>query len=79
MSAGFPGSVHDSRILRNTWLYQYANNREIMQTPVYRMTATKSVRPYLVGDSAYPMHEWLIKPYQYAQNMNSEDYFSAAN
>eukprot|EP00794_Sanderia_malayensis_P016514 gene16514-18165_t len=57
----------------NTRLYQSANNGKIVQTPVYRMTATKSVTPYLVGDSEYPMHEWLIKPYQYAPNMNSEE------
>ncbi len=73
MSTGFAGSMHDSRMLRNTWIYDAGNDKEIMQTPVYPLTATKSIKPYLVGDAAYPMHDWLIKPYQYAPNMDHEE------
>ena len=73
VSAGFPGSLHDTRILRNTWLNQLANNRDILQTPLFHLSATASVKSFVVGDAAYPMHEWLIKPYQYAPNIDQEE------
>ena len=69
MSAGFPGSVHDSRILRNTWIFQTANEGNIMQTPVFQLNALNSIKPFLVGDAAYPLTDWLIKPFQHSNNM----------
>lgn len=50
-SANWPGSVHDARVLRNSLLYQ-------------RFEA--GWRPFpgaiILGDSAYPLREWLIPP-----------------
>ena len=58
MSTGFPGSVHDSRILRNTWIHQAANNRNILTYPEFDISENFSIKPYLVGDAAYPLSEW---------------------
>lgn len=50
-SANWPGSVHDARVLRNSSLYR-------------RMEGGWRPHPQgiLLGDSAYPLKEWLITP-----------------
>lgn len=61
-AAGYPGSLHDARVYRNSSLYQRASNEDILKEPVERIGIT-DIRPYLVGDSAYPISPWLMKPY----------------
>ncbi len=34
VAAGFPGSVHDGRILRNTWVYKAACDGVVLQSPI---------------------------------------------
>ena len=58
---GFPGSAHDARVLRNSELYYNAERGNILQAPVVTIGG-RDIRPYLVGDSAYPQAPWLIKP-----------------
>ena len=74
VSAGFPGSVRDLPILRNTWLYQDAMDETILQTPLFKLSKSSSLKPYLVGDAAYPMNDWIIKPCAYSQNMDDEEW-----
>ena len=59
---GFPGSAHDARVLRNSNLYDEAERGAILQEPCVNIGGT-DIRPYLVGDSAYPQAPWLIKPF----------------
>ena len=61
-AAGYPGSIHDARVYRNSLLYLRANNGDILKEPVERIGIT-DIQPYLVGDSAYPISPWLMKPY----------------
>lgn len=51
VSARWPGSVHDSRVLRNSTLYQ---RFEEGWRPI--------PNAILLGDSGYPLKEWLITP-----------------
>ena len=68
VTAGYPGSVHDSRILSFSRVKDLADNREILTTPVKTMQA-EDARPMLVGDSAYPLSNWLIKPFPARGNL----------
>ena len=61
-AAGYPGSIHDARVYRNSSLYLRASNGDIFKEPVERIGIT-DIQPYLVGDSAYPISPWLMKPY----------------
>lgn len=72
MSTGFPGSVHDARILRNTWVFREANRQQILTTPTFQLNGTTCIKPYLVGDAAYPLADWLIKPFPQVQNMDNQ-------
>ena len=73
VSAGFPGSVHDSRINRNTRLYQDAMDERILQSPLFKLSKSSSLKPYLVGDADYPKNDRSIKPFAYSQNMDDAE------
>lgn len=66
-AAGFPGSNHDARVLRNSNIYQEAENGNILQAPLVNIDEN-DIGPYLVGDSAYPLAPWLIKPFPEGTN-----------
>jgi DDE superfamily endonuclease len=53
--AGYPGSVHDARVLRNSPLYLDA------QRDYNRWFPNNT---HLVGDAAYPLKKWIMVPYR---------------
>lgn len=63
VAAGFPGSLHDARVLRNSSIYQKAENGDILAAGPMYLIGADEIQPYLVGDSAYPLSPWLQKPY----------------
>lgn len=52
ISCGFPGSLHDARVLRKSSIFNKA------QDPNYFK------EKFLIGDSAYPCLNWLVPPYK---------------
>ena len=74
-AAGFPGSLHDARVFHNSNLYQRATDGDILKEPTVRIGGT-DIRPYLVGDSAYPISPWLQKPYPEATRDHGEIEFN---
>jgi hypothetical protein len=50
---GWPGCVHDARVLRNSGLYHGAEAGELIIP-----------NSYIVGDNAYPLRNWLITPFK---------------
>eukprot|EP00794_Sanderia_malayensis_P000020 gene20-610_t len=62
-------SVHDSRMLRNLWFYNAANNEDILHAPQWSMNESVHLKPYLVCDAAYRLSRWLMKPFPYCKNM----------
>ncbi|CAH3153985.1 unnamed protein product [Porites lobata] len=62
VSTGWPGSMHDARVLRLSSLYSKATDGEILSQPE-KSSEGIAVRPLLLGDSAYPLLSWLIGHY----------------
>lgn len=59
---GYPGSVHDARIFTDCdWLEQMSTGH-IMQGPIKEVSGVL-IAPYLIGDAAYPLSKFMIKPY----------------
>ncbi|KAK6191317.1 hypothetical protein SNE40_003039 [Patella caerulea] len=50
---GYPGSAHDARVLRNSPIYEKAEDHRIFEDD-----------DHLLGDSAYPVKNWLIPPFK---------------
>ena len=65
VAAGFLGSCHDTCNFRNTSLYKQAETGEILTKPE-DVIENSRVRPLVLGDGAYPLFPWLIKPYNFA-------------
>ena len=61
-ACGYPGSMHDARVLRCSTIFQRAENGNILTQPTVNVTG-HDIGPYLLGDSAYPLSPWLMKPY----------------
>ena len=62
VSTGFPGSIHDARVLRASSLYHTAERGDILNRPL-AYVANQPVKPVIIGDGAYPLTSWLLKPY----------------
>ena len=63
VSTGYPGSLHDARVLRLSQIFDAAENDLILTEPTVDVNGT-IVRPLIVGDSAYPLKPWLLCPFK---------------
>ena len=61
-ACGFPGSMHYACVLRRSTIFRKAEQGEILSAPTVHINGNE-LGPYLVGDSAYPLSPWLMKPY----------------
>ncbi|XP_038047494.1 protein ALP1-like [Patiria miniata] len=50
---GWPGSVHDARVFRNSPLYHDVEDGHKL-----------AEHQYLIGDTAYPLRSWLVTPFK---------------
>ena len=57
---GWPVSVHDARVLSH--FYRKVMNKQLLHIHSQNING-KQVPPFLLGDSAYPLNTWLIKPF----------------
>ena len=62
ISTGFPGSVHDARMLRASTLHQKCEANELHTHPE-KIIEEMCVRASLLGDGPYPSTTCLVKPY----------------
>ena len=68
---GWPGSVHDARVFANSLLYHKVTNRELLQGSSLRFRSCE-IPPLLVGDSAYLIQSWLMKPFTHSPTLTPE-------
>lgn len=62
ISVGFPGSIHNARILKLSRIFNMAEVGQILAAPTRDLEVVE-VGPMLVGDSAYPLSNWLLKTF----------------
>ena len=63
VATGYPGSVHDARVLRSSALFQQAKTQIILSTPLKDVDNVK-ISPLLLSDSAYRATLSQVKPYK---------------
>ena len=52
---GWPGSVHDARVLSNSSIYQRGSNDQLFPEILTKQIQGKDVSPFIIGDPAYPL------------------------
>ncbi|GBG83868.1 hypothetical protein CBR_g37665 [Chara braunii] len=61
---GYPGSVHDVRVLHNSHLWRRAESGELFDAPPENLPHGIVTRGYLLGDNGYPIAcPWIVQPY----------------
>ena len=58
----FPGCMHDARVLQHTALFGMARKSGILSKPSDQINHV-TIKPVLLGDGAYPLSTWMMKPY----------------
>ena len=59
--AGFPGVVHDIRVLRNSSFFKSVEDGERLNGPKRRIAGTW-ILELIVGDAGYTQSEWMLVP-----------------
>lgn len=67
VATGFPGSMPESRVLMKSSLYQRIMGGELLTEQSVKFGG-RDIRAVLVGNSAYPLFPWLLKPYHESTN-----------
>ena len=71
--AGWTGKTHDARIFKNSPLYQECLKRKVLPRNLSRNIHGTIVPPLLLGDSAYPLEEFIMKPYVDRGNLSEHE------
>eukprot|EP01018_Ginkgo_biloba_P020554 Gb_20352 [translate_table: standard] len=61
---GWPGSVNDYRLLKNSGFFKLCQNEERLNGPIKELDNGTRIREYIIGDRGYPLLPWLMTPYQ---------------
>ena len=69
ISAGYPGGIHDARVPRLSNLHREIEQGDWLNGPTKQISGSE-IRPLLVGDSAYPLSVWLMKPFKQTRTLS---------
>ena len=62
---------HDARVLANSSVFRKVTSGELLQGEELQVQG-QTLRTFLIGDSAYPLLPWLIKPFPFSSSLNSQ-------
>ena len=66
------GSVHNARIFVNFSIYKRITEDKLIESTGFHTVLGQQIPPCIIGDSAYPMQTWLLKPFSHSTSLNSQ-------
>ena len=69
---GWPAKVHDARVFQNSPLFSHCCARTFLPLQLSQVISGVRVPPLIVGDSAYALSDWLMKPFTDNGNLTLE-------
>lgn len=75
-AVGAPGSTHDSRLLKNCEVYSEIEHGKVLPKKSLNLQPCGEIPLTTVGDSAFPSHSWLLKPYKEGMREPQKRYFN---
>ena len=69
---GWPAKVHDARVFKNSPLFSHCCARTFLPLQLSQVISGVRVPPLIVGDSAYALSDWLMKPFTDNGNLTLE-------
>lgn len=74
INVGWPGSVHDARVFARSSLYSNITEKHVL--PDKKITINGIDIPlFLIGDSAYPLDTWLMKPFTHSTSLTQQQQY----
>ena len=70
---GWTGKSHDARIFKNSPLYKECQKRSFLPLTLSKEVGNIEVGPLILGDSAYSLANWLMKPYSDRGNLSHDE------
>lgn len=68
--AGFPGGMNNGDILQNSYLWTLTRDGGML-SQLQRHFSGRSLKYVLLGDTSYPLQDWLLKPYLDSERLTS--------
>ena len=78
IATGYPGSLHDTRILRSSTLYPKAESGDILSRSA-KLVDGSCIKSLILSDSVYPSTTWQVKPYNFNVNLTESRKLSTNN
>ena len=74
-SCGYPGNSHDSVIFQSTDLWNQIKNQDYLPK-IGKKVGSLLVPPLILGDAAFPLQPWLMKPCTNANSTLQQRYYN---
>ena len=71
INVGWPGSVHDAGVFAHCSPYEKVVGGELLPRRNVNINSV-DVPLLLIGDSAYPLQSWLMKPFAHNNSLTSQ-------
>ena len=68
---GWLGSAHDARVFRNSGIYNKPTVDNILDGDTVQIAGT-TIPLFIIGDSAYPLSKWLMKPFAHNSSLSPQ-------
>ncbi|XP_029651090.1 protein ANTAGONIST OF LIKE HETEROCHROMATIN PROTEIN 1-like [Octopus sinensis] len=69
ISTGWPGRLHNIHVFSNSKVYEHGRNSKLF-VPKYRQMGDNEMPIVLIGDTQYPLLNWLMVPFEAGSNSN---------